>query len=290
LKLAIFSRVINSSEKLSYVKSLFRYVVENEIPVVISETLADIGIEFDLTQVFSNAQDLKLHQVDFLVCLGGDGTILDAVLLTHDNGIPVLGIKTGRLGFLSSIENEHFKLAFEHLKKKQFEIENRMLLEINANIPIFVGENYALNDFTVFRSNSSSMIEVNVYINGELLNNYFADGLIVSTPTGSTGYNLSCGGPIIHPKNSCFILTPIAPHNLNVRPIVISDQETVTLQIQGRSPEFISTLDSRLGYITSKHKITIRKSSTMFKLVVFDENYFINALKGKLRWGEKRGV
>ncbi len=221
---------------------------------------------------------------------GGDGTILDTLTLVKNSGIPVLGINLGRLGFLANTSKEETEKSIYSLERNSYQIEKRMLLELNSNFPLFKDENYALNEMTIQRSNSSSMIIVNAYMNGELLNQYFTDGLIISTPTGSTGYNLSCGGPIIHPQSNNFIITPIAPHNLNVRPIVLSDDVTLTFEVSGRTKDFLCTLDSRAASITGEYELAVKKANFSMNLVKLHDNTFLDALKAKLMWGlDQRG-
>lgn len=250
----------------------------------ICEELIAFDSERYSKDVFRNCRDVMEMKPDLLISLGGDGTILDTVVLTKLSKTPVLGINLGRLGFLAAVNKEEsFQaiLDFETSNK----IEERTLLSVNSNIPIFINENIALNDLTFLRANTSSMIEVTVFANGELLNVYIADGLIVSSSTGSTGYNLSCGGPILHPSTSSIIITPIAPHNLNVRPIVLPDDTLLSFEVKGRTPEFLCTLDSRLTHITEQHTISVTKSDTTFRLYQPKENNFWQALKGKLHWG-----
>lgn len=236
---------------------------------------------------FKNCIDIKEIQPDLMISLGGDGTILDTVVLTKLTQTPVLGVNLGRLGFLAGVNKEESFDAILKFQEGVKNIEERMLLEVNANIPIFIHENIALNDLTFLRANTSSMIEVTAYANGEFLNEYIADGLIISTSTGSTGYSLSCGGPILHPSTNSFIITPIAPHNLNVRPIVLPDDTVLSFEIKGRTPEFLCTLDSRLTHITSQHVISVRKAAKSFYIYQPNESNFWNALKEKLYWGKK---
>lgn len=254
------------------------------------DELLEIDSNSQSVSTFGNCIDVKAIQPDLMLCLGGDGTILDTVVLTKLTQTPVLGINLGRLGFLAGVNKEESFQAILQFQEGIMKVEERMLLEVNSNIPIFINENIALNDLTFLRANTSSMIEVTAYANGELLNEYIADGLIISTSTGSTGYSLSCGGPILHPSTNSFIITPIAPHNLNIRPIVLPDDTVLSFDIKGRTPEFLCTLDSRLTHITSQHSISVKKASKSFHIYQPNESNFWNALKEKLHWGKKQYI
>src|SRR5690606_2152379 len=193
--------------------------------------------------------------------LGGDGTLLDTLSLVRNSNVPILGINTGRLGFLASTGKEDIEAAVNALRNKTYKEDKRTLIHVDSNKPIFEGANFALNEFSIHKKDTSSMITIHTYINGELLNSYWADGLIIATPTGSTGYSLSCGGPIIFPSSENFVITPIAPHNLNVRPIVVSDQSILSFEIEGRSDSFLCTLDSRYEAVDQTYQLAVRKET-----------------------------
>ena len=217
--------------------------------------------------------------------MGGDGTILHAITLVKDSGIPILGINLGRLGFLASVEKKIIKKALNQLFKKEYTIASRSLLGLTCNLPIFEDFPFALNDFTLNKRDTSSMITIHTYIDGVLLNSYWADGIIISTPTGSTGYSLSCGGPIIFPDSTTLVITPVAPHNLNVRPIVIPDFHTISLRVEGRTDSFMSTLDSRYETITSEHRIEITKGHFRINFIQLKGQTFMKTIGEKLMWG-----
>ncbi len=238
--------------------------------------------------VFESHLDFRIKKFDMLITLGGDGTILSAILMVKDTRIPVLGINLGRLGFLARVEKAKMQSALRMLAKGRFETEKRDMLYLESNLPVFGDTPYALNDFTLLKRDTSSMITIHTYINGAYLNSYWADGIIVSTPTGSTGYSLSCGGPIIFPGSGNFVVTPVAPHNLNVRPIVISDDAVVSFQIEGRADNFLSTLDSRFETVTAVHELAVRKNDFGINLVKLPDITFMDTLRGKLNWGEDR--
>jgi NAD+ kinase len=202
-----------------------------------------------------------------------------------DSNIPIVGINAGRLGFLSSISPENLEIAVNSLAKGHYSLDARTLLRVEANHPFFQGENIALNEFTLHKKETSSMITIHTYLNGEYLNSYWADGIMISTPTGSTGYSLSCGGPIIVPQTETFVITPIAPHNLNVRPIVVSDKNVISLEVEGRSQHFMATLDSRSVTIDSGFQIAVRRENYTINLVRLSNENFLNTLRKKLNWG-----
>ena len=222
---------------------------------------------------------------DFLFSIGGDGTLLDTVFIVKDTNIPVVGINTGRLGFLASISKDDIENAIESLGKGHYALDPRTLLRLESNLPIFNQENIALNEFTIHKKETSSMITIHMYLNGEYLNSYWADGIMISTPTGSTGYNLSCGGPIIVPQSESFVITPIAPHNLTVRPIVVSDKNVISLEVEGRSQHFMATLDSRSATIDSSYQLAVRKEDYQINLVRLNSENFLHTLRKKLNWG-----
>jgi NAD+ kinase len=196
-----------------------------------------------------------------------------------------LGINTGRLGFLANVNAHDYDMAIESLIKGHYSLDNRTLLRIESEGTLFGETPYALNELTLHKKDSSSMITIHAYLNGEYLNSYWADGLIISTPTGSTGYSLSCGGPIIVPQSESFVITPIAPHNLNVRPIVVSDKNIISIEIEGRNKHYLATVDSRSFTIDAKTQLAIRKEDFTLKLVKLNNKNFLDTLREKLAWG-----
>jgi NAD+ kinase len=230
--------------------------------------------------------DLIDKSVDYLVSIGGDGTLLESLPYVVKPGIPILGINTGRLGFLSLIPKGDIEPAIKALKEKRFTIQSRSLLHLETEGSVFGENNYALNEVCVQRKDTTTMITIHAYVNGELLNSYWADGLIVATPTGSTAYSLSCSGPILLPEDSSFIITPIAPHNLNVRPVVIPDSCIIKLKVEGRTPTYLASLDSRSIALDCSKELTIRKESFGVKLVELPDYSFAKTLRTKLNWGK----
>lgn len=235
-------------------------------------------------QPFSSHEEI-INKVDIFFSIGGDGTILDTIELVQNSHIPVMGINTGRLGFLSSINKTEIHKAIHNLQKGLYSIDERTMLRLESNKNLFGKVNYALNELTIHKKDSASMMIVHTYLNGEYLNSYWADGLIIATPTGSTGYSMSCGGPIIMPQSANFVITPIAPHNLNVRPIVVSDKSVISLEVEGRSYYFQASLDSRTVTIDSTIQLAVRKEDFTLNLVRLDNENFLGTLRHKLNWG-----
>ena len=232
-----------------------------------------------------------LHQtedyigLDFFLSIGGDGTLLDSVCLVGNKEIPILGLNTGRLGFLANVATDKIEDAIEQLAMGNYQIESRTLLSLSSSKTLFHGVNFALNEFTIHKKDTSSMITVHTYIDEKYLNSYWADGLIVATPTGSTGYSLSCGGPLISPGAKNFVITPVSPHNLNVRPIIVSDESEIRFEIEGRTDKFMISLDSRSTSISSALKLSVKKEAFSAKLVKLPSYHFFDTLRQKLHWG-----
>ncbi len=234
------------------------------------------------------SEQLSAGEYDVLVSIGGDGTILDSVRKVGRSGVPIFGVNTGRLGFLSSTPFEELEQALEKLTSGQFEVDKRTLVKAETSTELFGTENYALNEVSVHKSSTSSMLVVHAYLDDLFLNTYWADGLIIATPTGSTGYSLSAGGPIIATGTNNFIITPIAPHNLNVRPLVISDNRKVRLIIEKNDPQFMISLDSQSQIVNSDVEISVAKADFEVGLVRFGTNDYFDTLREKLMWGIDR--
>ncbi len=236
-------------------------------------------------ETFAGYEDFRQQSIDFVMVLGGDGTMLAATTLLRDSGVPMLGINLGRLGFLASIDKMHIRQSVAMLVRGQFRIEERAMIYLESNPHIFGDMPFALNDCTLLKRDTSSMITIHAFLNGDFLNSYWADGIIIATPTGSTAYSLSCGGPIVLPNSGNFVITPVAPHNLNLRPIVLSDQSVISFEIEGRAENFICTLDSRFELITAQHQLAVRRNDFCIKLVQLQEYTFLQTLREKLTWG-----
>jgi NAD+ kinase len=287
MNIAIYGRPVNNNQ-LELAENMLTLIRNTGCRISIHEPYLQFldSHKLDITgcDSFTSHNDL-LADTDFLFSIGGDGTLLDTVFLVKDSNIPVVGINAGRLGFLSSISRENLENAINSLAKGHYSLDARTLLRLESNHPIFQEENIALNEFTLHKKDTSSMITIHTYLNGEYLNSYWADGIMISTPTGSTGYSLSCGGPIIVPQSETFVITPIAPHNLNVRPIVVSDKNVISLEVEGRSQHFMATLDSRSVTIDSGYQLAVRKENYTINLVRLSNENFLNTLRKKLNWG-----
>ena len=290
MRVAIYSQVLKPRDHAA-VTALFASLTRHRVGVYVhapylAQLRAD-AIETGEVGSFESHLDFRVKRFDFVVTLGGDGTILTAVTLIRDSGVPIVGINLGRLGFLASIEQAMVAETVRLLKRGHYDVSEREMLELVTDSRLFGDLNFALNDFTLLKRDTSSMITIHAYVNGDYLNSYWADGLIVATPTGSTGYSLSCGGPIVFPGSGNFVVTPVAPHNLNVRPIVISDRSVLTFEVEGRAENFLSTLDSRHEVITeAEAPLGIRKCPFHARVVRIKDRSYLHTIRGKLLWGQ----
>jgi NAD+ kinase len=284
MRVAIYSRGGQTLQEQD-LTSLLDLLKDAGIEAVVYKSLLDqyAGLS-SLSSVFAGASDLD-EMTDALISLGGDGTLLDTVCLVRDKQIPVLGINYGRLGFLASLGKENIVDAVKALQDRTYVLDRRGLLHLDASIPLFGEEPFALNEVVIHKREFSSMIKIHTYLNGEFLNTFWSDGLIVSTPTGSTGYSLSCGGPVVFPESDSFVITPIAPHNLNIRPIVVPNNNVISFEVEGRSDDFICTLDSRKEVVVKDVQLAVKKEAFSFNLVRLNENNFLRTLREKLTWG-----
>lgn len=287
MRVAIYSRDLKESH-VQVVNNLLKGLESKGMQVkLFKDYLMQYNEEVGESHSLPTFEDEEgIDDCDFLFTIGGDGTILDTVKYVVKKNIPVAGINTGRLGFLADINPEQIEELLNSIEKNTFTIEKRNLLHVDSNKEIFKGFNYGLNEFSIHKTDSSSMITIHVYINGAFLNSYWADGLIVSTPTGSTAYSLSCGGPIIFPEANNFVITPVSPHNLTVRPIVIPDNVVLSFQVEGRSPQFLCALDSRYQSVDIDCQIAVRKKKNHFNLLRLPDSHYLKTLRDKLRWGE----
>jgi NAD+ kinase len=287
MKIAIYGRVLNENAAGS-IQQLFDILHQRGIATIVFEPfLALLRNRIKLQEPVAAFSEYKqvISEAQFVISIGGDGTLLDTIAFVRDSGIPVLGINTGRLGFLTGLEKSDLQQAIDDLLKNAYTLDKRSLLLLESNIPLFNGINYALNDFVIHKKETSSMITVHTFINGEFLNSYWADGLIISTPTGSTGYSLSCGGPIIFPRSASFVITPVSPHNLNVRPIIVPDDNVISFEIEGRGSTFLVSLDSRSETISSSIEMAVRKADFTINLVRLNQENYLDTLRNKLMWG-----
>ena len=270
-------------KKFSIFQFLTQLLDDKGISWLYGPTVLDEETQFSTVNRVDNFDYMK--SVDFVITLGGDGTILHAISKIGSSCVPIVGVNLGRLGFLASIDSEDVSRAIDALLEGKYNIRERRMLQLESNMPLFDDAPFALNDFTLHKRDTSSMITINTFVNGAFLTAYWADGLILSTPTGSTGCSLSCGGPIIMPNSGNFVITPVAPHNLNVRPIVLSDNSVISFEIEGRSNAFMCSMDSRFEVITTEHQLAIRKCDFTAKLVNLSNYSYLGNIRKKLAWG-----
>ena len=287
MTIAIYSRSSNHDHS-NYIEDIYRLLKDEGVDLIIFEPYYQFikkTYQFNLSlETFSNSEEL-IAKASYVISLGGDGTLLETIDLVKKSGVPLLGVNTGRLGFLASVNTNDLKKSIQLLLKEKFTLDKRELIEISGCNNCFGEVNYALNEFTIHKKDSSAMINIDTYIDGVFLNSYFADGLIVATPTGSTAYSLSCGGPIMIPDSDNFIITPIAPHNLTVRPIVISNNKQISFKVSGRSDNFNISLDSRNAQVPTGSEITIKKADFRLNLIAFEGQHFFTTLRNKMMWG-----
>lgn len=285
MRVLLFGQRVDPKQ-LPYIKELFDALRAEGMEVSVFKPFHEklsqhlkYGSDIAVTDVFDK------NATDIVITLGGDGTILSAVKHIEAQEIPILGVNMGRLGFLASIENKFATKAVQQLARGMYSIEDRSMLYLETSGHVFGNQRFALNDFTLHKRDTSSMMTIRTFINGDFLTSYWADGLIVATPTGSTAYSLSCGGPIIFPKSGNFVITPVAPHNLNVRPIVVSDDSVISFEIEGRSSTYLATLDSRFETVTDDQQLAVRKSDFVTKIILPDDFSFMKTIHDKLTWG-----
>ncbi|NCO63859.1 MAG: NAD kinase [Flavobacteriales bacterium] len=292
MKVAVFGRFYNATTTFS-VDTLFNYLKKRKI---------DAYIESEFYKLIDDSDPNKIHYLhnkqfdtlntsfDLLISIGGDGTILRAITFVKDLGIPIIGINTGRLGFLATIQVNDIERAIQNIIDGKYRLSERSLLTIETSCKNedISSLNFALNEIAVSRKNTTSMITVETHLNGEYLTSYWSDGLIVSTPTGSTGYSLSCGGPVITPDTNSFVITPIAPHNLSARPLIITDTTEIQLKVTGREESHLVSLDSRIATLENGTIITIKKAPFKIKMIDLLNESFLTTLRKKLLWGEDK--
>ena len=287
MKAAIYSRAMED-EQLPDVQLFFDELAKQKIePFIFLNFYEQIKDSINLpagTKTFALSEDLS-DDTECIISLGGDGTLLDTITIVKDKDIPIMGINFGRLGFLASIGREEVQTAVKAIAKRTYVVDKRTMIHLDADSPMFGNVPYALNEFSIHKRDVASMIKIHTYLNGEFLNTYWADGLIVATPTGSTGYSLSCNGPIVFPDSGSFVITPVAPHNLNVRPIIVPDNNIISFEIESRSDHIICALDSRRVIINKNVQLAVKKESFYIKLVRLSENNFLQTLRNKLTWG-----
>lgn len=292
MKVAIYGQYYqNSTEPI--IKDIFVFFNKNQVEMVIEEAFLQILHEKQLIKkeyaTFTSHKELD-SSFDLMISIGGDGTILRATTLVRDSGIPLLGINAGRLGFLATVQKDNIENFMQLMIDKNYTLSKRTLLSVTASPKVSdLSElNFAMNEISVSRKDTTSMITIETWLNGEYLNSYWADGLIISTPTGSTGYSLSCGGPILTPDVKSLVITPIAPHNLNARPLVIPDKTEIRLRISGREEQYLVSMDSRITSVKNDSVLTIKKTPYQINMVEIPGETFLKTLRSKLLWGEDK--
>lgn len=291
MKVAIYGQMFQDNA-LEYILDLLDELNQINAEIFFEEefySLLDHSQEVGLYATFTSKRGLD-SSFDMFISFGGDGTILRAATYIRDLGIPIVGVNTGRLGFLSTFNKEEVRKLVREFVNGAYILVERSLVEIHADfeIPEFKELNFALNEVTVSRKDTTSMITVETHLNDEYLTSYWADGVIVATPTGSTGYSLSCGGPVIVPTAQSMVITPIAPHNLNARPLVISDETVIRLKVSGREENHLVSLDSRIASIENGREIRIQKAPFTIKMIEYTSESFLKTLRNKLLWGQDR--
>jgi NAD+ kinase len=288
MQVVVYSQYLKEGD-LPYVQHLFDALAAHGIAAYVNTPYLEElqGKITFMTNIgkFESHLDFRVRAFDFVITLGGDGTILAAATMVREMDVPILGINLGRLGFLATVGKDQIAKAIELLVKGEYTVAERSTLHLDCDPPLFGDTPFALNDFTITKRDTSSMITIHTFVNGAYLNTYWADGLVVATPTGSTGYSLSCAGPIVFPDSNNLVLTPVAPHNLNVRPLVISDSATISFEVEGRAENFLCTLDSRHEIITSDNKIAVRRGDFGINLVQLLDDSFLDTMRKKLNWG-----
>ncbi|MHB1277252.1 MAG: NAD kinase [Bacteroidia bacterium] len=288
MRIGVYGKRVLSEESIDFVQFIIDLLRNRGVEVFIYHEFMEVIRKNkrirSKAESFSEGDEV-IGSFDFMLSLGGDGTLLETVTVIRDKGIPIIGINMGRLGFLASVSKNDIYYAIDELLRGSFGLDKRSLLYLECEEPLFGDLNFALNDFVIHKNDSSSMITIHAFINGEFLNSYWGDGLIVSTPTGSTGYSLSCGGPILFPQSGSFAVTPVSPHNLNVRPIIISDESVLSFEIEGRSSSFLVSMDSRSCGVNYEVQMAIRKAPFVVNLVKLNNSNYLKTLRSKLNWG-----
>jgi NAD+ kinase len=287
MRIGIYTRGIESNQLQDVQMLMDELAIHRITPVIYRPFYEQIRdkVRFpDTMEHFETFYDLD-EQIECFISLGGDGTLLDTVTLVRDKKIPILGINFGRLGFLAGIGREEVTTAVASLINRTYVLDRRTLIHLDSDESLFGEIPYALNEFAIHKKDTSPMIKIHTYLNGAFLNTYWADGLIVATATGSTGYNLSCNGPVIFPDAEDFVITPVAPHNLNVRPIVVPNHNIISFEVEGRSDQFICVLDARKEVVSRQVQLAVKKESFSINLLRLNENDFLQTLRSKLSWG-----
>lgn len=288
MKIAVYGRITGKTLPPA-LQGLFDKLEKHGAEVLIGKAyFAELSKQFQIKGKIKQLDDYNQIRgtADFMISIGGDGTMLETIAFVRNSGIPVVGINTGRLGFLAGVTVEQAaEMVVENLAAKKYALDKRTLLRLDTERNMFGDVNFAMNELTVQRKDSSAMMSIHCFVNGEFLNSYWADGLIIATPTGSTAYSLSCGGPVMIPDAKSFVITPLSPHNLNVRPIIVPEDSEIVLKVEGRSLQYMASLDSRMEPFGEGEELRIRKGDFKISLVRFNDQHFFDVIREKLMWG-----
>lgn len=286
MKIALHSRSFEQ-HKFSFIQTVIEELLHREVEISLSKDfksyLDRVNYQCQYKNIFTSYKDLG--DLDLLISIGGDGTLLESVTLVKNTEVPILGINTGRLGFLATVSNDKIKEGIDAIFNGYYTYDERTLISLDSSNDVFGELNFGLNEFTISKRDIASMIIVHTYIDGEYLNSYWADGLIIATPTGSTAYSISVGGPVVLPHSSSFIIAPISPHNLNVRPLIVSDNSVLSFEVEGRNNNFLVSLDSRSQIVEAGVQLAVRKCDFKIKLLRLNGENFLTTLRQKLNWG-----
>lgn len=287
MRIAIYGRQFNDPQVFPYIRQVFEILVLHKVDIYIHHQLNEYlqgNVDTAPYNVLKPTDAIK-NFIDVFITIGGDGTLLDMVTVIRDSDVPVIGINFGRLGFLASINKNDIAAAIHAVVNKEYTLDSRELLVIESEAKIFGEDNFALNDVTIHKRDDSAMITTHVSLNDEFLNSYWGDGIIISTSTGSTAYSLSCGGPIIFPQSNSIALTPVSPHNLNVRPIILPDDSKLSFEVECRGTNYIISCDSRTAVIDKTMQFKVYKAGFKLNLIRLNNESYLQTLRTKLLWG-----
>ncbi len=287
MKIAVYGRQFNDPAVLPYIQQVFDNLSQHKVEIYVHQQLNDYlsgKINTVAYNVLKQGDQIK-GLIDIFITLGGDGTLLDMVSVISDSGIPVIGINFGRLGFLASVNKNDIAAAIHDVVNNKFTLDSRALLSIDSEHNVLGKDNFALNDITIHKRDDSAMITTHMFLDGEFLNSYWGDGIIIATATGSTAYSLSCGGPIIFPQSNGIVVTPVSPHNLNVRPIVLPDSSKLSFEVECRSSNYLLSCDSKTTVIDKPVKFEVHKANFELNLIRLSNESYLSTLRNKLLWG-----
>ena len=287
MKIAVYGRQFNDQAVIPFIQQVFDSLSLHNVEIYVHHQLNNYlsgKINTGIYNVLNEGDQIK-GLIDVFITLGGDGTLLDMVSVIRDSGVPVIGINFGRLGFLASVNKNDIASAIHAVVNGQYTLDGRVLLMVESELNILGMDNFALNDITIHKRDDSAMITTNMFLDGEFLNSYWGDGLIIATATGSTAYSLSCGGPIIFPESNSIVVTPVAPHNLNVRPIVLPDSSVLSFEVESRNSNYILSCDSKTEIIDKPMRFKVQKADFELNLIRLSNESYLSTLRNKLLWG-----